>query len=114
MSPCRNNVMKRMLILEDDQERIDRFHDRYHRRYEIVIVGTAAEAIQLLSNENWDIIFLDHDLGDGHGTGYEVACWLEQNQQRQPHKIVIHSWNLVGAAKMKAALPWAIQKPFKF
>lgn len=83
-----------------------------------VIVETAKEAIDELGKNSWDIVFLDHDLGgsemvaSGPGTGYEVAKWLENNSDKQPPEIVIHSFNPEGARKMKAALPSAKVEPF--
>jgi CheY-like chemotaxis protein len=104
----------RILILEDDPER----HRAFRKRLEDpVIVTTAAECIRLLETEEWSDLYLDHDLGgqvyveSGPGTGYEVACWLEEHPERKPSRIVLHSLNPAGRAKMKAALPDAYDRP---
>ena len=62
---------------------------------------------------------MDHDLGgkiyveSGPGTGYEVACWLEdpENKGHVPDHIVLHSLNTVGRKKMNMALPQAVDCP---
>lgn len=106
--------MSRILILEDDPARHVAFRGRLH---EPTIVTTVAECLLLLEAQEWDELYLDHDLGgevyvpSGPGTGYEVACWLEANPSRQPRRIVLHSLNPVGRARMKAALPNAYDRP---
>ena len=109
--------MSKILILEDNAERSKAFRRKFIGNC-VTIVAEACEVIALLGAENWDALFLDHDLGgevmveSGPGTGYEVACWLEQNSDRKPEQIVIHSANPVGRLKMKAALPDALVCPF--
>lgn len=50
---------------------------------------------------------LDHDLGDGVPTGYDVAVWLEKMVHTQgvtPPKILrVHSMNPVGRARILRA-----------
>jgi len=85
---------------------------------DITWVMTAADAIEALANNDWDVLFLDHDLGgeayvkSGPGTGYEVAVWLERNPTRKPPQIFLHSLNTVGRDNMKGALLEAIHAPF--
>jgi DNA-binding response OmpR family regulator len=108
-------MKERILILEDSLERHRQFREKFGLH--VVIVDTTSEAIKLLAEKRWDILFLDHDLGDegnvpsGPGTGYEVACWLEEHQSHMPKKVVLHSSNQPGRNKMKAALPDAIHAP---
>ena len=106
----------RVLILEDDHNR----HKAFRRNLigcDVQIVETAPAAIEYLNSVSWDVLFLDHDLGgevyqeSGDGTGYEVACWLEEHVDKQPKRIIIHSFNAAGAEKMLAALPSAICGP---
>ena len=120
----------RILILDDDpnlddpenptkagQNRIRAFKHKFIG-HNIEWVRTAAEAINALASEDWDALFLDHDLGgetyvrSGPGTGYEVAVWLERNPSRKPPQIFLHSLNTVGRDNMKAALPEAQHAPF--
>lgn len=105
-----------VLILEDDPSRQKIFTQQLIGA-NVVIVDTASEAISLLESQDWDYLFLDHDLGgqqmveSGEGTGYEVAVWLEEHTGRQPPNIVIHSYNPMGAQKMHEALPNSILAP---
>jgi CheY-like chemotaxis protein len=107
---------KRILILEDDHQRHSKFKSALIGNY-VIIVETVEECVGLLSSESWDALFLDHDLGgdqmvaSGPGTGYEVACWLEERPHKRPPIIIIHSLNNQGAPKMQAALPGSVLAP---
>jgi len=68
---------------------------------------TAAGAIELLAAGAVTAISLDHDLGDDGGTGYEVACFIEQaayNGTLSPIAVTIHSANPVGRERMEKAI----------
>jgi CheY-like chemotaxis protein len=105
-----------ILILEDDRNRQRIFIERLIGT-NAVIVETVEAAIDLLSSQDWDYLFLDHDLGgeqmvpSGPGTGYEVAKWLAENPSRQPPNIIIHSYNPAGAQNMHGVLPNAVVSP---
>jgi DNA-binding response OmpR family regulator len=79
---------------------------------------TAKDAIEWLSTEKYDIVFLDHDLGggayleSGPGTGYEVAQYIASDSKYNEVPIIIHSWNPVGAENMKKLIPHAAYCPF--
>lgn len=98
-----------ILILEDEEVRCRAFRRKF-LNHEIVIVAAAQEAIKLLREQTWDLLCLDHDLGgremaeSGPGTGYEVAQWIAEHEDRRPARVLIHSFNPVGAANMKQAL----------
>jgi hypothetical protein len=85
---------------------------------EIVALDDPKTAIKKLIDEKWDILFLDHDLGDqvmvdsGEGTGYEVALWLSRNRDFQPKVVIVHSLNPVGAANICGVLPSSSRVPF--
>lgn len=99
----------RVLILDDDMMRHKIFNQKLIGHV-VTNVYTSKEAIDELENEDWDIVFLDHDLGgkiyveSGENTGYEVAQWLNNNPSKQPKRIVIHSYNPTGAQNMKQLL----------
>ena len=101
-----------VLILEDSKERIPIFN-KVLKDDIPVVVETAKHAIDLLKNKDWDLLFLDHDLGgqsyvkSGENTGWEVAKWLEEHPDRKPNNIIIHSLNTVGQKNMKDCLPEA-------
>ena len=70
-------------------------------------VQTAQEAIRLLSQGGVTRISLDHDLGEQGGTGYEVACFIEQGAYDgtlQSLEVLIHSANPVGRLRMSQTL----------
>ncbi|MFX5937632.1 cyclic-phosphate processing receiver domain-containing protein, partial [Acinetobacter baumannii] len=61
-----------------------------------------------MANDNLECISLDHDLGDeDEGTGYDVACYIEacafQGRMKE-FRVMFHTQNPVGRAKMKAAI----------
>lgn len=100
----------KILILDDDENR----HKEFNKRligHSVKNVYWAQQTIKALEEEVWDCVFLDHDLGgeiyvrSGPNTGYEVAKWLSENPDKQPKRIIIHSFNSVGAANMKSLLP---------
>jgi hypothetical protein len=72
-------------------------------------VKTAGEAIELLKTGEVTVISLDHDLGlsPDVGSGYEVACFIEQSAYHGTMKRLdwhIHSANGVGIINMRVAL----------
>ena len=70
-------------------------------------VKTAVAAIELLAAGGVTAISLDHDLGDEGGTGYEVACYIEQGAYYgtlSPIEVTIHSANPVGKERMGKAI----------
>ena len=107
----------RILILEDDPNRVDSFQKCY-KDHEIVTSDQTKEIINLLQTEKWDALFLDHDLGgqvyvpSGDDTGYEVAKWLELNPQYKPKYIILHTLNPAGRNNMRACLRGSIDFPF--
>ena len=102
--------------IDDDQLRLNQFQQRLIGHV-VCCVKTASEAIQKLSEESWEVVSLDHDLGgdtyvpSGPGTGYEVAKWLAEHRDRKPSRIIIHSFNAPGSKNMKSVLPEAFYNP---
>ena len=105
----------KILILEDDYDRITEFKKRLTGAA-IHVVSTVEDAITSLKHDTWDVLFLDHDLGgkvyQTENTGYDVTKWLEQNQQHTPPTVFIHSLNSNGAERMKQCIPHAVLAPF--
>lgn len=99
----------KILILEDDPLRIEKFRKGLIG-HTMFITDNTNLAIEHLKKEEWDILFLDHDLGgqtfvqSGVGTGYEVATWLEEHPEYKPKTIYVHSLNPMGAQNMMRAL----------
>lgn len=98
----------KVLIVEDNEHRIKEFKKRLEG-HSVIITDKPKVAIEHLKNEEFDFIFLDHDMGSvfeqpGEGTGYEVAEWISNHPERKPNKIFIHSMNNVGASAMMLKL----------
>lgn len=77
------------------------------RNFEVDRVArTFKEGIEALKEQQWDELYLDHDLGSTrpNETGYDILCWLETNQQHLPHDIVLVTANPVGAERMKVVI----------
>lgn len=73
---------------------------------------TADEAIELLKTGRVRRASLDHDLSidqmlqyhDNEKTGYDVVCWMEENNVWPPEGTKVHSMNPVGAARMEQVI----------
>jgi len=108
----------RILILEDSTDRVEQFKRNIGQRHMLSITSSSRQAIDLLKNNKWDLLCLDHDLGgrvfvpSGEDTGYEVATFLEINPEFMPTNIIVHSLNPVGAKNILSVLKGARQVPF--
>lgn len=112
--------MKKILVLEDDQERIRQFKERFsERNCEAVFVETADDCIEQLSTVEYDIVFLDHDLGGEQwvdiahtNTGSEVArFWHQKENMNKEAIVVIHSYNNYGAEYMQKTIQGSFYLP---
>ena len=107
----------KILILEDNLERQKQFIMNLVD-HNICITDSSKTAIGKLTNEKWDILMLDHDLGgqvyveSGENTGFEVAKFLENNKQYMPTNVIVHTLNPVGAQNIMSCLPFALRIPF--
>lgn len=99
----------RVFLLDDDTRR----HAWFTRRFSgdnLDIAEDVAGALELLSENLYDAIFLDHDLlpehyhaetTDDERTGYAVALWLASRPEMQrASTIMIHTRNADGAMRM--------------
>ena len=106
----------KILILDDQETRHVYFKEAF-KSHTLSHVYTSNECIDKLSEEEFDCVTLDHDLGrlemveSGENTGYAVAKWLYENPDKQPNIIRLHSLNPVGRKNMKFLLPNAIEQP---
>lgn len=74
-----------------------------------VWVRTSLDAIKALRAETFEVISLDHDLGEDAGTGYDVLQYLEAEVYRNPEYqapklIVVHTANPVARVRMEQAV----------
>jgi CheY-like chemotaxis protein len=105
--------MKRILVLEDDSFRARFFIERYGQ-HRLRVIENAQAAIEYLKANTYDYIFLDNDLGEGNGEGQDVANFLHMNPTNPNNnaRIIIHSWNIPAAERMKTKLPRARRAMF--
>lgn len=96
-----------VFILEDTAERITWFRSRL---LHATFAKTADDAIRILRQQRFRVMFLDHDLhwlhadpGIFKGTGKEVARFLAEADYEAI--VVIHSKNDDGVAAMRRYLP---------
>ena len=99
----------RIFILEDDPERIVWFKANLDTD-NLDITDLAEKGMELLHENKYDIVFLDHDLGgevfvdsNMFNTGHTVAKMIHETKNKVT-PVVIHSWNSNGAQNMKWAL----------
>jgi CheY-like chemotaxis protein len=94
---------QKALVVDDQEER----HDLFKRKYpdvELTFAFSSKQAISLLHKNEYDIVFLDHDLG-GDDTGVKVAEWMKLFKVHS--FVIIHSLNPVGALNIQRILPSA-------
>jgi hypothetical protein len=69
------------------------------------VARTYDAGIALLKSQKWNILLLDHDLGDykdgKERTGYDILCWLEEHPEYLPGGIVIVTDNASAYSRMK-------------
>ncbi len=105
------------LWLDDERDPDDPFiQEEFGAKPGMFWAKTAWSAISRLKNNDISFISLDHDLGSetAFGTGYVVAKWIEKqaflastNKEEiylSPLEWAVHSMNVEGAKKMRAAL----------
>ena len=103
----------RVFVLDDTQDRLYWFRERLCGVAKLRDAKTAKRAIEILSEEEFDLVFLDHDLSfmdagfpeRQFDNGKEVARFLAI--RKFPGKVVIHSKNDDGVRAMKKSLPAA-------
>jgi hypothetical protein len=96
------------LWLDDERDPKDRYvKSHFGSDGEEVWVKTAQQAISRLRQNDVESMSLDHDLGPGAGTGYDVAKWIEEQAflGTLPRLTwFVHSLNIVGRLEMTRAL----------
>ena len=109
--------MVKILILEDDKNRIDVFKKNLDGIEDIYITDYANQAISWLESIEFDYIFLDHDLGglqmewDEENCGMTVAKYLNKHPQRKAN-VIIHSLNTHRAKEMEHLIEGSQHIPF--
>ena len=99
-----------VFLLDDDRRR----HRWFEKRFDgddLDIAETVEEAKEILAENTYDAIFLDHDLlplhyesndhGDFANTGYAIAEWLDERRELQrAATIIVHTRNADAAIPM--------------
>ena len=99
----------KILIVEDDSERISTFMTLF-KDHDVMAVNTARAAKDLVEKIKFDVIFLDHDLGNkvfvdsnDANTGMQVAKYIE-GTCNMDSRFIVHSWNPEGARNIESYL----------
>lgn len=107
--------MARIFILEDDFNRMQQFYRKLHQ-HTIMHSDNVADAKTILSENEFDILFFDHDLGGDtyvdsakENTGYQLAKWIRETGKMYPQAF-IHSMNPTGADNIAHELKRNIKK----
>lgn len=119
-------IKVKVLILEDDPTRMLAFERRFKETTSAEItfdhVDNVHNAIKMLKKNDYDMIFLDHDLGgetfvatNETNTGSELARWMSVNRDSFNFSgpILIHSFNPQGAEYMLHTLKSEFKEVFK-
>ena len=77
-----------------------------------VIARTYEAGIAELKKERFDLLLLDHDLGEIHiefgrvheNTGYDIMCFLEENPEYLPKRIECVSNNPCGRRRIEQVI----------
>ena len=104
----------KIFILDDSLERINTLRSLLDQRYanaEITVAGTAKYAKSVFDlNRDFDLVFLDHDLGgriyvnsEEEETGYQVAKHMLKRKVNSG-QVIVHTMNIVGAQNICSLL----------
>lgn len=110
----------RILFIDDEREpgcyRSVKYRERLGLRYfteaelEILkkrpqedVARNYDEAINLLSNNQYDLVFFDHDLGENSKSGMDIAKWVVNNIEI-PFLFYSHSANTIGRENITSLL----------
>ena len=102
--------------MDDDPIRHMFFSKKFddNTKFEVTQVTLVETAMQLLQNEKWDIVYLDHDMADHEPlneiremygthklTGQTITRFIKSlPKDMHPKEVIVHSWNFDGATKM--------------
>ena len=103
----------KILILEDNAERIRIFKRNLERKHELFIFDQVEDAKNAIDSDGpFERIYLDHDLdqrifvdSDEDNTGYQLAKYIAE--KKIDADVILHTLNPYGAERMLAVLPHA-------
>ena len=100
----------RIFVLDDDMQRIKWFKNAFlDEKNSVYYSHNPVEAEQMLRNNKYDSIWLDHDLGGAYtrgplGDGIDLARVMAKDKIQVDTPVVVHSLNHDGSENMLAAL----------
>jgi hypothetical protein len=65
------------------------------------VARTYDDALRMLRRFDWDLVYLDHDLGEDHRTGYDLLKQIIADG-RAPEHLKCISWNPSGKQRIEA------------
>jgi DNA-binding LytR/AlgR family response regulator len=89
-----------IFILEDNEERMKWFNTTFSD-CAIIHTDNVSVGIEAIKNNNYDIIFLDRDLGEKNPCGEELTEVMMKEKLAQDACIVIHTNNPWGRRIMR-------------
>lgn len=95
--------MLNILILEDCPERIKWFKKIFHD-CDLFYTKDIKEAYNSIKNKDYDIIFLDRDLGHLKESGEDLVLSMRKEELAQDSCIIVHTVNPSGQNSMKKYL----------
>ncbi len=99
----RGFVIMNILILDDEAYRHQKF-DEFYGWANLTHVYSANDAyLQLHFDKKFDVVFLDHDLGDNVDQGIAVSTYICEHLQ-PIFPVVVHSMNVPAARNMVSDL----------
>ncbi len=112
----------KILVVDDQEVRHNKIQslcmNYFDKPLSIWCSYTVESAIKFLKQTEFDVIFLDHDLGiaiyqdsNEPNTGYQVAKFIVEAGIKT-NEIIVHSMNYPGAMNILSILPQAKYVPF--
>jgi hypothetical protein len=109
----KERVRFKVLFLDDRSKRIHSAIDKF-KGDDLTIVTNVTECLRFLSSDNWDYVFLDHDLGgrefcniDDPTCGMAIVHYITKTGwpwERPKPTFIIHSSNAFAAHEMRCVL----------
>lgn len=106
-------MTKKLLFLDDRTKRLEAAR-KVHVGFAVTIAANVKECLRQMSQNDWDVISLDHDLNgcdfedpDSSNTGMEVVRYLEKTgwpPNKKKPLFIVHSSNIFAAHLMVTRL----------
>lgn len=106
--------MAKKLLFLDDRTKRTQAAANVHASFDVTIVSNVKECLRYMSQKDWDVISLDHDLNgcdfedpDSSNAGMEVVRYIEKTGWPEGKKkplFIVHSSNIFAAHLMVTRL----------